>query len=160
MSTLAGALIEAIGTKMETAFPGCAIIYGRPAVGGAFDVTDNTAFVHLMQESGKVGMGVPGVDTITPLIAVTVTRQLTTDAETKATAQSTQDLLADLRVAITNLVYDHVRGTATIPAFAGQALYITDYTMTPSFLTGVEQASKEAVTAEFTFRFSRPTGGR
>ena len=160
MATLVGSLIAAIGTKMAASFTGYDVIYGRPAVGGAFDVTANTVFVHLMQESAKVGGGLVGVDTVNPILAVTVTRQLTTDSSTLASAQAMQDLLADLRVAIFDLVKDHTLGTSVISGFSGQSLWMTDYTMTPSLLTGIGVADKESVTAEFTFKFSRATGGR
>lgn len=160
MATQAGALIAAIGAKMAATFTGYSVIYGRPAAGGAFDVSENTVFVHLMQETAKVVGGINGVDSVRPLLAVTVTRQLETEPDTLESAQAAQDQMSTLRIALHSMTVDHATGVAPISGFSSQSLWFGDYTMTPSFLTGVGVANKEAITAEFSFQFSRATGGR
>lgn len=161
MATLVGSLMSAIGAKVGAAFPTFAVIYGRPAIGGAFVETADTVYVHFMQESSKPqGNQLMSPDVVSPILAVTVSRSLTTDPTALASSQATVDLLADLRVAIVNMVMDHTTGAAPISGFSGAGLWITDYTMTPSILSGIGSADREAVTAEFSFRFHRAFGGR
>lgn len=160
MATLVGALIAAIGTKMATAFPGYPIIYGLPATSGMGGDVDEIR-IHYMQETGKFsGSQLGGVTTVSPLISVTVQRTLATESTTLPAHQSLIDLGADLRLAISSLVMDHVTGSAQIAAFAGQALWVTDYVLTPSWLDLGAGSGAEAVTAEFRFNFSRSYGGR
>jgi hypothetical protein len=161
MATLVGSLIAAIGAKMTASFPTYSVIYGLPAPGGAFVETVDTIRVHFMQEASKAqGNQVGSPDVVAPIIAVTISRSITADPSLLTSAQSALDLLADLRVAVVNMVMDHVTGVATISGFSGVGLWVTDNTMTPSFLTGVGSASREAATAEFSFRFHRAFGGR
>lgn len=160
MATLVGSLIAAIGTKMATAFPSYPIIYGLPATIGLGSDVDEIR-IHYMQETGKFsGSQLGGVTTVTPLISVTLQRTLATVSTTLAAHQSLIDLGADLRLAISSLVMDHVTGATPIAAFAGQALWVTDYAMTPSVLDIGAGSGTEAVTAEFRFNFSRSYGGR
>lgn len=160
MSTLVGSLIAAIGTKMTATFTGYTVIYGLPVPNGVRDGT-NEVRVHYMQEQGKFsGSQLGGVTTVSPLISVTVQRAFTSDSTLLATQQSLIDLGADLRLAISALVMDHVTGAAPITVFAGQALWVTDYTLTPSCMDIGAGQSVESVTAEFQFNFSRSYGGR
>ena len=161
MATLVGSLIAAIGAKMTASFPTYSIIYGLPAPGGAFVEIVDTIRVHYLQESSKAqGNQVGSPDVVNPIIIVSLSRSSDDDQTTLESAQEKLDLLADLRVAVVNMVMDHVTGVAPISGFSGVGLWVTDNTMTPSFLTGVGSASREAATAEFSFRFHRAFGGR
>lgn len=160
MATLVGALIEAIGTKMAASFPGYPIIYGLPATSGLGSDVDEIR-IHYMQETGKFSSSqLGGVTTVSPLISVTVQRTLATVSTTLAAHQSLIDLGSDLRLAISVLIMDHVTGPAPIAAFAGQALWVTDFVMTPFCLDNGMGNSTEGQTAEFRFNFSRSYGGR
>lgn len=160
MATLVGSLIAAIGAKMATSFPSYPIIYGLPATSGLNSDVDEIR-IHYMQETGKFASSqLSGVTIVAPLISVTVQRTLSTVSTTLTAHQSLIDLGSDLRLAVSNLVMDHVTGVAPIAAFAGQALWVTDFVMTPSCLDIGAGQGTESVTAEFRFNFSRSYGGR
>lgn len=159
MATKVGSLIAAIGTKMATAFPGSSVIYGLPDSSGSYGLTGSVVFVHYLQEKGEFnGAQLGGASLVQPVISVTVARPFTGTSTTLAAEQSRIDLGADLRSAIGALIMDHVMGTAVITAFAGQALFVTEYTSTPSCLDLGTGQSMETVTAEFVFKFSSTYG--
>lgn len=161
MSTLVGALIQAIGEKMETAFPDHSVIYGMPVPNGIRYATGYSVRIHFMQERGVYsGSQGGGVVVVSPVISVTVETAFASDATELATQQASLEVGAELRTAIEELVMDHLTGSATITAFAGQALWITDFTLTPALNDIGPGQSVEAQTAEFTFRFSRNYEGR
>ena len=161
MSTQVGALIQAIGEKMETAFPDHSVIYGMPSPNGIRLPLGDTVRVHYMQERGTFsGSQLSGPVIVSPVISVTVETAYASDATELSVQQASMEIGADLRQAMQELVMAHVMGTAVIAAFAGQAIWITDYTLTPALNDIGASQSVEAQTAEFTFRFSRNYEGR
>ena len=161
MSTLVGSLIEALGTKMATAFPGYSIIYGMPVPNGIRVPTGNAVRIHYMQERGTYsGSQAGGVVRVSPMIAITVEKAYSSDSTTLATHKASIDTGADLRQAVADMILKHLMGTAPITAFAGQALWISAYMLTPSVLDIGPGQSTESVTAEFTFNFSNTYEGR
>ena len=118
MATLVGSLISAIGAKMTASFPTYSVIYGLPAPGGAFVEIVDTIRVHYLQESSKAqGNQVGSPDVVNPIIIVSLSRSSDDDQTTLESAQEKLDLLADLRVAVVNMVMDHVTGVAPLLAF-------------------------------------------
>lgn len=161
MSSLAGNLIAAIGTKMASAFPGYSIVYGQETPG--IDGPNKSVRIHYIQERGVFAASqVGGPVRVSPAILVTAKRPYSGNGSSLADHQATLDLSADLRNAIEALVMDHITGVAQIQAFAGQALWITDYLATPGllFLGSQNSGSTESVTHQFSFEFSNTYGGR
>lgn len=158
MSTLIGSLIEAIGDRLASDLPGYSIVYGLPVAGGDYIGASTPSIrVHYRQERGVfAGSQLGGPVRVSPEIVVSLQRPYYSDASTLADQQSSMELSADLRDSVAALVMDHVTGVSVIAAFAGQALWITDYTMTDSVLDGLT----ETITCQFSFEFSRPYGGR
>lgn len=161
MSTLVGSLIEAIGARLAADFPDFEIIYGLPAGSDFIGAATPSIRVHYRQERGVFSTSqLGGVVRVSPEIVVTLQQPYTGSAANLADQQASAETAADLRLSISDLVMDHVTGSATIAAFAGQALWVTDYTMTDSILDNGSGQSLEAITMQISFEFSRNYGGR
>ena len=161
MATKVGSLIAAIGTKMASTFTGFSVVYGLPDSSGSYGLTGAVVFVHYREEKGEfTGSQLGGSMLVQPVISVTVARPFTGTSTALASEQSRIDLGADLRAAIGALVMDHVMGTAPIADFTGQALFVTEYASTPSCIDLGTGQSMEAVTVDFTFKFSSTYGSR
>jgi len=161
MATKVGDLIAAIGAKVATAFPGSTVIYGLPDASGSFGPTGPVVYVHYMQEKAELsGNQVGGAMVVNPVISVSVWRPFTGTSIDLASQQAKIEMGADLRASVFDMIMDHLTGVATIAGFAGEALWITDYTSTPSCLDIGLGQSTESVTCEFTFKFSSTYGSR
>lgn len=161
MATLVGALIEVLGDKLGDTFPDHQIIYGMPVPNGIRAATGDTVRIHYMQERGTYsGSQAGGVVRVSPMISITVESAYSSDSTELATHQASIDTGADLRQAVADMIMDHLMGTAPIAVFAGQALWISAYTLTPAVLDIGPGQSTESVTAEFTFNFSNTYEGR
>lgn len=160
MATQIGSLISAIGVKLKATFPDYDIIYGIPA-SGVRAPSGSVAYVHFAQEKGVfAGSQLGGPVRVSPTIAVTVCRPYSSDPTKIASEQATAELGADLRISICGLIMAHIMGTTPITGFTGQAIWISDYVMTPAILDIGTGQSTESFTAEFTLNYSSTYGGR
>lgn len=160
MSTLVGALIEAIGDRLASDFAGHQIIYGMPAGSDFIGAASPSIRVHYAQERGVfAGSQLGGPVRVSPTLIVTLQRPYSGSPAELDDQQGSAELASDLRLSVSDLVMDHVTGVATIAAFSGQALWLTDYTLTDSVLD-IGTASIEAITLQLSFEFSRNYGGR
>ena len=156
-------LIEAIGDRLESDFPGYGIIYGFPAGPDFIGAADPSIRVHYAQERGVLsGSQLGGPVRVSPSIIVTLQRPYDGSPASLESQQGSISLASDLRLSVFNLIMDHVTGVASIAAFDGQALWITDYTMTDSvqYLGPESGGNIESITIQFSFEFSRNYGGR
>lgn len=161
MATLAGAIVEAFGARMEDDFPGFEIVYGAPINNGLCVSIGESIRIHWAQARGTLGASqLGGPITVQPVLSVVLTRPLVGRAVDLATHQGTLDLCADLRASLFGLVMDHVTGVDPIAALAGNAMWITDYTETPAVLDIGDGQSTESVTIEITLNYSNTYGGR
>lgn len=161
MSTLVGSLIEAIGDRLASDFPAYEIIYGLPAGSDYIGAATPSIRVHYAQERGAfAGSQLGGVVRVSPTLIVTLQRPYTGSQADLDDQQDSAELASDLRLSVSDLVMDHVTGAATIAAFTGQALWLTDYTLTDSVLDLGTGSSTEAITLQLSFEFSRNYGGR
>lgn len=161
MSTLVGSLIEAIGTRLAADFPAYGIIYGLPVDSDYTGDGTPSIRVHYAQERGVfAGSQLAGPVRVSPTITVTLQRPYTGTPSVLADQNASAEIASDLRLSVSNLVMDHVTGVAPIAAFAGQALWATEYTLTDSVNYNGSGQSTEAITLQISFEFSRNYGGR
>lgn len=161
MSTLVGALMQAIGDRLAIDLPAYEVVYGLPTGSDFIGAATPQIRVHYQQERGTFnGSQLGGPVRVSPMLSVTLQRPYTGTPSELASQQSSAELAADLRLSICEMLMDHVTGIAPITAFAGQALWATDYTMTDSVMYNGEGQSLEAITMQISFEFSRNYGGR
>lgn len=160
MATKIGALIQAIGERLELDFPGFSVVYGQPSANGVRVYTGNVIRVHYMGERGTYsGSQLGGMVRASPVISVTLQQPYASDSTAVETAQATADLLADLRLSVSALVLEHAT-TAPIAGMEGVGLWVTDYNATPGILDIGPGQSSESVTVEFSFNYTNTYGGR
>lgn len=161
MITLIGSLIEAIGARLGADFPGYSIIYGLPSGEDYIGASTPSIRVHCAQERGVfAGSQLGGPVRVSPTITVTLQRPYDGSQAVLADQQASADLASDLRLSVSGLLMDHVTGVEPIAAFAGQALWATEYTLTDSVIPVNDKKGTEAITFQISFEFSRNYGGR
>jgi hypothetical protein len=160
MATQAGLLLNALGTKLAASFPTYAIRYGAPDTSGVYTGSGNFIYVRYTEETETVQQNqLQGTSMVTPRVMIHLERPYAGTSTEIAPHLALLELAADLRIAVNNMVIDHLLGTAPIVGWTG-ALWIQDQTTTPATIDIGAGQSTETVTVQFGFRMSRTFGGR
>jgi hypothetical protein len=160
MATQAGLLLTALGTKLAASFPTYSIRYGSPDSSGVLMQSGQYIYIRYTEETETVRQNqLQGTSDVTPRVMIHLERPYTGTSTEIAPHLALLELASDLRIAVNNMVIDHLLGTAPIVGWAG-ALFITDQTTTPATLDIGAGQSTETVTVQFGFRMSRTLGGR
>jgi len=160
MATQAGLLLTALGAKLAASFPTYAIRYGAPDSSGVLMQSGSYIYIRYTEETETVQQNqLQGTSVVTPRVMIHLERPYTSDSTAIAPHIALLELAADLRIAVNNMVIDHLLGTAPIAGWTG-ALWIQDQTTTPATLDIGSGQSTETVTVQFGFRMSRTFGGR